>query len=94
MTYCKLIDGQLVLAPRKIINGDITVYNPTGEYLISLGYKPLTIEPEPEVPEGYHLEPIYSDTENAIINDWQIVENPPEEPDPEEILDILLGGEA
>lgn len=94
MTYVKLIDGRLTYAPRKIKDGDTIVYNPTAEHLLPLGYKPLTVKPMPEVEDGYHLEPVYSETDNEVIQDWQVVEDPPVEPDAEEILDILLGGDA
>lgn len=94
MTYVKLQDGRLTYAPRKIKDGDTIVYNPTAEHLLPLGYKPLTIEPMPGVEEGYHAEPVYSETDDEVIQDWQVVEDPPVEPDAEEILNILLGGDA
>lgn len=94
MTYVKLIDGRLTYAPRKIKDGDTIVYNPTAEHLLPLCYKPLRVEPMPEAEEGYHLEPVYSETDDEVIQDWQVVEDPPVEPDAEEILDILLGGDA
>lgn len=94
MTYVKLIDGRLTYAPRKIKDGDTIVYNPTAEHLLPLGYKPLRIEPMPEVEEGYHLEPAYTETDNEVVQDWTVVEDPPVEPDAEEILDILLGGDS
>lgn len=92
--YVKLIDGRLTYAPRKIKDGDTIVYNPTAEHLLPLGYKPLRIEPMPEVEEGYHLEPAYTETDTEVVQDWTVVEDPPVEPDAEEILDILLGGDA
>ena len=92
--YVKLTDGRLTYAPRKIKDGDTIVYNPTAEHLLPLGYKPLTIMPMPEVEEGYHLEPAYTETDTEVVQDWTVVEDPPVEPDAEEILDILLGGDA
>lgn len=92
--YVKLTDGRLIYAPRKIKDGSTITYNPTAEMLLPLGYKPLTVKPMPEVGEGYHLEPVYSETNDEVIQDWQVVEDPPVEPDAEEILDILLGGDA
>lgn len=92
--YVKLIDGRLTYAPRKIKDGDTIVYNPTAEHLLPLGYKPLRVEPMPEVEEGYHLEPVYSETDTEVVQGWEVVEDPPVEPDAEEILNILLGGGA
>lgn len=91
--YVKLQDGRLIYAPKKIKDGSTITYNPTAEMLLPLGYKPLRVEPMPEVEEGYHLEPVYSETDDEVIQDWQVVEDPPVEPDAEEILDILLGGD-
>lgn len=92
--YVKLTDGRLIYAPRKIKDGDTIVYNPTAEHLLPLGYKPLRVEPMPEVEEGYHLEPAYTETDTEVVQDWTVVEDPPVEPDAEEILDILLGGDS
>lgn len=92
--YVKLTDGRLIYAPKKIKDGDTITYNPTAEMLLPLGYKPLRVEPMPEVEEGYHLEPAYTETDNEVIQDWQVVKDPPEEPDAEEILNVLLGGDA
>ena len=58
--YVKLQDGRLIYAPKKITDGDTITYNPTAEMLLPLGYKPLRVEPMPEVEEGYHLEPAYT----------------------------------
>ena len=90
----KLENGKLIAQPNKITIGSATTWNPTDEQLLALGWKPRVVEEQPEVEEGYHLEAVFAETDNAIIQDWQIVENPPEEPDPQEILDILLGGDA
>lgn len=87
--YVKLTDGRLIYAPRKIKDGDTIVYNPTAEHLLPLGYKPLTIEPMPEVEGGYHLEPVYSETDDEVVQDWTVVEDPPVEPDPQELIDML-----
>ena len=90
--YVKLQDGRLIYAPKKIKNGDTITYNPTGEMLLPLGYKPLTIKPMPTVEAGYHLEPVYSDADTEVIEDGAVVEDPPIEPDAEDILNVLLGG--
>ena len=87
--YVKLTDGRLIYAPKKIKDGDTITYNPTAEMLLPLGYKPLRVEPMPDVEEGYHLEPVYSETDTEVIEDWEVVEDPPVEPDPQELIDML-----
>ena len=90
--YGKLIDGSIQYAPRKITEGSAIIYNPTGAQLEALGYKPIEVEPQPEVPEGYHLEVVWSETESAIIKDWEIVKDP-DDIDDTEALAIMLGEE-
>lgn len=87
--YVKLIDGHLIYAPKKIKDGSTVTYNPTAEMLLPLGYKPLRVEPMPEVEEGYHLEPVYTETDTEVVQDWTVVEDPPVEPDPQELIDML-----
>lgn len=70
MMYAKYIDGHLEYAPRVIKTSKTITYNPTGEMLIQLGYKPIYEEEEPE----YYCEPRYSETEEAIIIQWEAVE--------------------
>ena len=48
MKYAKLIDGQIVYAPRKLSVGKYVVYNPTPEMLIADGWKPVHIDQYPE----------------------------------------------
>jgi len=101
MTYCKFIDGRLIYAPKKIIINGATVYNPTGEQLASQGWKPLIIEDEPVCPEGYHLEPTYTEHDNDITQGWTVVQDEPEPPsledrmetieEKQQALEILLG---
>ena len=87
--YVKLIDGRLQYAPKKVTIGEATVYNPTEEQLAGLGYKPLVIEDAPEVEEGYHIEPAYTETEEAVVQDWIVVEDDPVEPTEEERIAAL-----
>ena len=84
MHYCKLINGRLQYAPKKITNNNTTVYNPTASMLIADGWKPLVVTDQPASPTGYHLEPIYSETSDSITQDWTVVADPPEEPTLEE----------
>lgn len=84
MKYVKLISGRITYAPKKLINGNATIYNPTAEQLIADGYKPLQVDPMPTTDSRHHLEAVYTDTADAVVQSWIIVENPPEEPTLEE----------
>lgn len=77
MTYAKLINNTLVLAPRRIIWEGMQVFNPAPEKLIALGYKPVVFtEPEGEAPEGYQWSETWSETETEIVQGWVLVEVP------------------
>ena len=100
----KLIDGALVYAPRKIqteIDGESYItYNPTDEQLAAQNWLPVVYtEPPDDPPEGSHYESSFSEEEDQIIQEWTLVEDPPEpDPDEEEIdaaeaLGIILGGD-
>lgn len=92
--YAKIIDNVFTPAPRRIVRGGEQVFNPTNEMLEGLGYKPVTFSEMPEAPEGYYAEAYWSETNGAIEQLWRFVELPPEEPSAEEILNIMLGGDA
>ena len=90
MTYAKLQNGTLIYAPKKIKDGTTTVYNPTAEQLTAQGYKPLEIEPEPVIADGYHLNPVYTEYENRIVISW----TPEQDPEPEPTLEELIEAQA
>ena len=77
----KIIDGEIVFAPRKIrreVDGQSrTIYNPTDEMLAAAGWLPVVEEPMPEAPEGYHYEPHYTEwiteTGTVIYQEWELV---------------------
>lgn len=97
----KLIDGQLVDAPRKIqreIDGETYVtYNPTDEMLAKAGWLNVVETPVPgNAPEGYHYEPTYTEEGGEIAQGWVLVEDPDpgeDEISAEEALQIILGGD-
>lgn len=90
MTYAKLIEGQIVFAPRKIRGPEYTTYNPPAEMLIEAGYKPVTYTDPPEVEEGYVAVPGWEETEEAIVQTWTV--EPEGDISAEEALEILMGG--
>ena len=94
----KLIDGQLVDAPRKIqreIDGEqYTTYNPTDEMLAEQGWLLVVETPVPgDAPEGYHYEPTYTEEDGEIVQGWVLVQNPDDISD-SEALEIIMGGAA
>lgn len=92
--YARLINNILYRAPKKLIIGDNAVYNPADEQYRNAGYKPVEYsEPPYDAPEGQHWEGAFVDGEEAITQEWTLVDDPPEtDISPEEALDIILGG--
>lgn len=78
MTYAKLDNGVLHLAPKKINDGTKTTYNPPAEMLIELGYKELIYTDAPETDETHYAVPSWEESENAITQVWSTVEIPDE----------------
>lgn len=72
MTYAKLINGNLILAPRHIPVGEFVVYNPTPEMLTDAGYKPVRYTDTPEVNPGYVAIPGWTETETEIVQVWTV----------------------
>ena len=76
MNYAKLIDGNLIFAPRKLTVGDFTVYNPTPEMLISAGYKPVVYTEPPTVEPGYIAVPGWEENVLEIVQVWTVEQVP------------------
>lgn len=93
MKYAKLIEGEIRYAPKKIVDGEMTVYNPPAYMLTTLGYLPVVNVPCPEAPEGYYYKHSWAEQDGTIIDVWTL-EKLPDDPSPEEIMEILLGGES
>ena len=72
MRYGKLIDGNIVYAPRKLRGDEYTVYNPTEEQLTEAGYKPVTYTDAPVVEPGYIAVPGWTETETEIVQTWTV----------------------
>lgn len=87
--YGKLIDGAIQFAPRKIIEGNSTTYNPTAEMLVKLGYLPIIENEPPEVEEGYYAVCFYEEINGEIIQKWK-AETLPDELTAEEIANALF----
>lgn len=91
MTYAKLIDGNLEIAPRKLPGEGVVVYNPPAEMYLAAGFKPVEFTDAPEAPEGYYYDSGWEEQEEAIVQTWTLVELP-DDIDAAEAFDIIFGG--
>ena len=89
MRYAKLIDGEIVFAPSKLVGEETTVYNPTPEMLMAEGYKPVVFTDPPVAPEGYIAVQSWQDEGFEIVQVWHI-EEAPDEVGADEAMEILL----
>lgn len=79
----------------KQTNTEKTIFNPTEEILLGMGYLPVTYTDMPtDAPDGQHYESSWSQTDAEIVQVWELVDNPAE-PEPElsadEALNIIMG---
>lgn len=92
MTFAKLIDGELVIAPKIVHYQGCVVINPDVEKLTELGYKPVTYTEPPQMEPGYVAVPGWEEQADEIVQTWGV------EPEPDEIDDgrayrIIVGEE-
>lgn len=92
MKYAKLINNFPVYAPNPILHNGSYIGNPPASIYEADGYKPVRYTEVPEVEPGYVAVPGWTETEDEIVQTWEIVEAPEPELSPDEALDILLGG--
>ena len=76
MNYAKLINGNIVLAPRKLPVGEYTVYNPTPDMLIAEGYKPVVYTEPPQTEPGYVAVPSWTENVLEIVQVWTVEQVP------------------
>lgn len=88
MMYGKLNNGELEIAPVKLIINDTQVWNAPAEEYFLQGWLPIIFVETPEPPDGYHYEESWTQDNNVITEIWTLVEN---EIDDTELLNILLG---
>lgn len=91
MMYGKIINNTLSIAPRSVTIGQ-THYNPAPlSWLAENGYKPVRYTDEPEQ-EGYYAVPSWTETDDEIVQEWNLVQvSESDEATPEEIEEALEG---
>lgn len=95
MKYGRLTEGRLEQAPNPILDGSVLRGNAPAEIYARLGWLPVTETPFPaEAPEsGYFWAQTWTRTDGGILRVWEQQALPQDaELDPDEALDILLGG--
>ena len=80
----KLIDGDISYAPRKIVVGGMTIFNPDDSLLREQGYKDVETTEAPTVPtQTQQAVPTWTDQEDKIVQTWELK---PAQPDPTAVL--------
>ena len=90
MMYAKFIDGEIIFAKRIEEIDGVQVKFPTDEQYRSIGFKPVRFAELPEERQGGSWQEEFEEAENEIVQKWVFVEA---EPDAQELIDIILGGE-
>ena len=80
----KLIDGAIFYAPRKMVIGGKTIFNPPDTLLKEQGYKDVETEEAPEIStQTQQAVPSWTEQENKIVQSWELK---PAQPDPSAAL--------
>lgn len=81
--YAKLINNTLESAPKKVNHNGYNILNPPESVLLALGYLPVTYTDMPDnPPDGQHYESAWTQTDTAIVQVWNLADDPIY-PDPE-----------
>lgn len=73
--YGKINNGKLHYAPKCLQHNGKTVINPGEEMLLALGYLPVQYNDPPSADDGYYAVPHWEQTETAIVQTWEVVED-------------------
>ena len=92
MSYAKIVNGDIVFAPRKLRDGETSVYNPPEALLREHGYKLVKYTEPPTVEPGFIAITGWSETAEEIVQTWT-VEEEPDEVDADRAMEILFGEE-
>lgn len=91
MIYAKLIDGNLTIAPRKLIGDGVVIYNPPAEMYREQGWKLVEFTDSPEAPEGFYYESGWDEQIEAIVQIWTLAPLP-DDISEAEVYNIIFGG--
>lgn len=73
--YAKIENGVLKYAPKTVFLDGVQVTNPTHDMLIGAGYLPVQYTDPPAVDDGYYAAPRWTQTETAIVQEWDVVKD-------------------
>lgn len=88
--YVKLQDGALEIAPKTILADGKIICNPTDAELEEQGYKKLQHTQKPsDAPEGQEYTFRWVEQENAVVQEWYLVDKAPAQASIEERVAAL-----
>lgn len=87
--YAKLINGELQIAPKKLIIDDIQVWNASEADYLSKGWKPVVRTNPPEPEPGFCYVASWKETAKKISVVWTKVEAPDIVSDSEALAELL-----
>lgn len=70
--YAKLRNNMPQIAQKQVQWEGKTVINPSADILLALGYLPVQYTDPPTVDDGYYAVPRWTQTENAIVQEWDV----------------------
>jgi hypothetical protein len=89
--YAKLIDGNLIIAPKKLLSDDFIVYNPPEYMYREHGWEPVRYTTAPEAPSGYYYASGWEERDGEIVQVWALTPLP-DDISEAEAYDIIFGG--
>ena len=73
--YAKLQNTTLQIAPKHVQWDGNTVINPGEDILLALGYLPVLYTDPPSIDDGYYAAPHWTQTETAIVQEWNVLKD-------------------
>lgn len=74
--FAKLVDGQLKIADKLIKYNNRYIVNPPAEVLIAAGFYFVEETPRPDEVDGYYWRSYYTQEEDKILQNWEMLEIP------------------
>lgn len=77
MKYATLINNVPVYAPNPILVNGAYIGNPPGSVYEAEGYKPVVYTEQPgDAPSGYQWSETWAETDNTIMQGWELAQVP------------------